>query len=373
MSIIAKSYLLNIRTREVSNQWSDIADWEEDEKCTIFVDKDGCLSAGADVVFEHQPDVGVPAPVDLTPELPAIHVWAMMNLPRSVYDTFCTHQTVICEECFALKNLEYNKGTGELIRVFCQGCRRAISCQPGNECEMKTPMCQKARWVDELGDVFQTCRGCCPGQIMPRLPECVPEQTRKAFERYKAILCSYCVTMQNFEFDEKGGLTRAFCPSCQIRIAQQPGNECEGGTARCQKVLQVDGLGKASETCRGCAPLPPLPDTVPGPTRAVFDAHRAILCSHCITMKNFKTYTEADKKTIKKIGELVAVFCPGCQIRIARQPGNECAGDTPHCQKFRIVDGMGKISALCKGCHQYGRHCRDGAGFSKSRRYQRVK
>jgi hypothetical protein len=368
---------VNDRTGEKPPKWDDVTEWEGDGD-TIYVDRDGCLSVGGNLrtsasaapanapaeVKVDQKLSELPPDVEVVPKDPSgvssidvviryeepapVMVWPVFYIPQTVHDTFAKYQTLLCDVCITMRNLVFDLGT--LIKVFCPGCRRAIAEQPENKCPMGAPRCQKYRWVTELGDVEPICRGCCPGQVTPLLPSFVPGPTRTAFEANARILCSYCMTMQNFEFGDKGELVRAFCLSCQIRIAHQPANKCDAGTPRCQKYRWVDPMGDVSPMCRGCCPgqvTPLLPSFVPGPTRTAFEANAGILCSHCITMQNFEF---ADK------GELVRVFCLSCQIRIAHQPANKCDAGTPKCQKYRWVDPMGGVSPMCRGCHRYIMH-----------------
>lgn len=276
---------VNARTEERTRELGEAQSWDDDGD-TIYVDTDGRLSVGeyalkekapfeeagsseparVDEVVEikHEPAVEIKdgSTVEVkddpenasTPPPPMAFTWPSFVLPESIHVTLAKYAKIICDACATMKNTAYDQFTGELLSTFCPRCRRAIACaDEKNRCPLKIPgRCQTWCWVDEFGAIGDTCRGCVRSHIVPRLPSYVSGPTRTVFEANLAILCNHCVVLENFRFDKNGWLVRVFCESCQIRIAEQPLNACEGEEGICARIRWVDPLGGLAPMCGAC-------------------------------------------------------------------------------------------------------------------------
>jgi len=84
-----------------------------------------------------------------------------------------------------------------------------------------------------------------PGDILAKFPAGVV----KIFttDALSAVLCRYCLAIDNIEFDCNGEIVRVFCNGCRTRLSKLPHFACGCGGAR-----YLDPMGAPSKKCRVC-------------------------------------------------------------------------------------------------------------------------
>jgi hypothetical protein len=171
----------------------------------------------------------------------------------------------LCSHCVALKNVEYDE-YGNLCAAFCHHCIRVLTCAPENACPRAG--CQFQRPVNMLGMAPPFCGECMhydatvssrnfaiPPVIVAHQKENtdLPSSVWNVLIGHLDEICDLCASLRNVVRDKKGVVTRVFCESCCVRIANFPEYVCEGvGADQCGAPKWVSPLGTAAPLCRKC-------------------------------------------------------------------------------------------------------------------------
>ena len=72
---------------------------------------------------------------------------------------------------------------------------------------------------------------------------------------------------------------------------------------------------------------------------------RGTLCTFCASLQNIELGPD---------GSLVRAFCRSCCTKLGQLELNRCKGGSSQCQKYRWVDGLGNVAAVCSACYRSG-------------------
>jgi hypothetical protein len=110
-------------------------------------------------------------------------------------------------------------------------------------------------------------------------------------------------------------------------------------------VAPSEAAEKLSPIAQNDAPKPRC--KLPKPVTDVLETSElcGTLCTFCVSLQNIELGPD---------GSLVRAFCRSCCTKLGQLELHRCKGGSSQCQKYRWVDGLGNVAAVCSACYRSG-------------------